>query len=120
MALFLLDEMYSQITAEIARRGSADIVSIHESRHEGAQDEHVLMMGARSGRIVITENHRHFVPLTREFAARGLPHAGVLLVPGNVPHEAFAQIANAIIRFARESPEGLQPYEIRWLHVDLG
>jgi hypothetical protein len=40
-------------------------------------------------------------------------------VPGRVPHNAFAPIANAIIRLARDNPDGLQPYELRWLSIDL-
>ena len=43
----------------------------------------------------------------------------VILISGSVPTNAYAAIANAIIRFAHENPEGLQPYEVRWLDVDL-
>jgi hypothetical protein len=28
-------------------------------------------------------------------------------------------VASALIRFARDNPDGLQPYEVRWLSVDL-
>jgi hypothetical protein len=111
--------MFSQVTAAIARREGVDVVSLHELEHEGAEDRDVLLIAARAGRCVVTDNHRHFAPLTDQFREQGLPHAGVILVPGRVPHNAFAPIANAIIRLARDNPDGLQPYELRWLSIDL-
>jgi hypothetical protein len=69
---------------------------------------------------VITINHKHFAPLTTHFFEESLPHAGVLLVAGHVPNNAYAAIAAALVRFAQDNPDGLQAYEIRWLSVDLG
>jgi hypothetical protein len=118
MIRFLLDEMYSPEIAAIVRRSGLDIISIHEGEREGTPDLSVLMFAAMDERCVITENHRHFVPLTAAMFEQRLPHAGVLLVPP--PNNRYAPIAAAIVRFARENPDGLQPYEIRWLAVGRG
>ena len=68
---------------------------------------------------MITINHKHFTPLTTHFFEKNLPHAGVVLVAGHVPNNAYATIAAALVRFSRDNPDGLQAYEIRWLNVDL-
>jgi predicted nuclease of predicted toxin-antitoxin system len=116
---YFLDEMFSSVIAEIARRADVDVVSVHEERVKGATDSNVQLLATRAGRIVVTVNHKHFAPLVDSFYEQGLPHAGTLLVPGNVPTDVYAAIARAIIQFARDNPDGLQPYEIRWLHVDF-
>lgn len=119
MIRFYLDEMFSHVIAAVAREAGIDIVSAHERRAEGAADSDVLSDATSEHRCVITHNHRHFVPLTRTFYDQGLSHSGIVLVAGAVPTNAYAAISRAIIRFAQENPDGLQPYEIRWLDVDL-
>ena len=119
MIRFVLDEMFSQIVAEMVRQEAVEIVSLHERQAEGTSDHDILLQAGRERRCVITQNHRHFVPLTAQFIEQGLPHAGLVLVPGSVPTNAYAAIARAIVRFAQENPDGLQPYEVRWLDVDL-
>ena len=119
MIRFNLDEMFSHVIAAVVREAGTDIVSVHERHVEGAADSDVLSDATRERRCLITHNHRHFVPLTRDFYDRGLPHSGVVLVAGSVPTNAYAAISHAIIQFAQENPDGLQPYEIRWLDVDL-
>lgn len=119
MIRFFLDEMFSQIIAEMVRQEGVDIVSAHERRAEGAADHDVLTRAGVERRCVITQNQRHFVPLTAQFFEKGLSHVGIILVSGSVPNNAFAAITRAIIRFAQDNPDGLQPYEIRWLTVDL-
>ena len=99
MIRLLLDEMFSQTIAAMVRQEDIDIVSSHERRVEGITEHDVLLIAGAKRRCVITQNHRHFVPLTGEFFERRLPHAGVLLIAGTVPNSAFAAIARAIIRF---------------------
>jgi hypothetical protein len=111
----LLDEMFSQVSARIARRAGVDVISVHELRLEGVEDRNILMIAAQDGRCIVTDNYRHFAPLTLQFQEQGLPHGGVLLVPSWVGHDAFAPLARALVRFARDNPDGLQPYELRWL-----
>jgi predicted nuclease of predicted toxin-antitoxin system len=116
---YFLDEMLSSVIADLTRRGGIDTVALHEVGQEGARDRGVLSFAAREGRCLVTVNHRDFTSITTEFFEQGLPHAGVLLIAGSVPTNAYAAIAAALIRFAQENPDGLQPYEVRWLHVDL-
>ena len=67
MIRLLLDEMFSQTIAAMVRQEDIDIVSTHERRVEGITDHDVLLIAGAERRCVITQNHRHFVPLTGEF-----------------------------------------------------
>lgn len=111
--------MLSPVIAEIARRAGIDIVSIDERHRKGVSDQDLFLLAAAESRCLVTVNHKDFVPMTRRFLAQRLAHAGVLLLPGSVSTNAYAAIASALIRFAEQSPDGLQPYEIRWLSLDL-
>lgn len=117
MIRFYLDEMYSQIVAKIARDAGVDIVSSHERAHDGTPDLEVLRIAAQEARCVVTDNHEDFIGRTMLLYEHGEPHSGVILVPRSVGHRQFARLARAIIRFAEDNPDGLQPYEIRWLQI---
>ena len=112
-----LDEMYSPLVAELVRRADVSMVSAHEFGREGLSDYDVLLLAAREGRCVVTDNYKDFLRLSQEFYAQQLPHAGVLLIPTSVGDHRHTLIASAIVRLAREHPHGLQPYEVRWLDV---
>jgi len=112
-----LDEMYPPAIAEMVRASGVEIISSHKCGRDGFLDEDVLTLAGDDGRCVVTDNHQHFVRLTLNFYAESRPHAGVVLVPTSVEHHHYARLAAAIVRFARENPQGLQPYEIRWLTI---
>lgn len=78
----LLDEQLSPryVGEPLAARGHDVVCIAGNPPHEGASDDAVLALAAESGRILVTRNARHFVPLAREWAERGRPHAGLLLV----------------------------------------
>lgn len=47
---------------------------------EGLDDELVLELAAREGRILITRNCRDFAPICRRWAEAGRDHTGVILI----------------------------------------
>ena len=112
---FYLDEMFSHLVAEIARRYGLDVTSVHEQRREGWSDEEQLAIALRERRLIVTQNYSDFDAITKRCVDLGLPYPGVLMVPNSVIRAGEAAIARALRRFARENPEGLQPYEQRWL-----
>ena len=113
---FYLDEDLSWRIAVIARRLGVDVVSSSEYGRNGLTDEEQLRLAAEDGRCVVTENYPDFSRLTMEFQDRGLPHAGVALVPRSLPRNDFAGIAEAIAYFDTLYPEGLAPYTVDNLH----
>ena len=112
---FYLDEMFSQLIARIARGFGLDVTSAHEERREGWSDDDQFAVATREGRYIVTQNYADFDRITKRRIAAGLPHPGVLLVPPSVINTGPAGVARALRRFAWENPEGLQPYEQRWL-----
>lgn len=58
-------------------------------------DTDVLALAARDHRILVTFNHRDFVPLVRDWASAGRDHGGCLIVYG-IDHSEFGLILHRI------------------------
>ena len=93
----LLDEHLSsrRIGTPLRRRGH-DVEALHEEREAwGMSDEDVLERAAASGRIVVTRNGRHFLPLARAWADQDREHAGILVL-WSCPSSAYGTIVDAV------------------------
>ena len=112
---FYLDEDQSDVVAVIARERGSDVTCSHEEGRDSTPDHEQLAYAAMQGRAIVTRNHRDFHPLTLEFQQQGQPHAGVLFVPPSMENQDFRAIAEAIVRYDREHPEGMPPYMIDYL-----
>jgi hypothetical protein len=53
--------------------------------------------------------------LTERFRERGLPHAGVVLVPSSIQNDEYRVIAEGLIYLHSLYPDGLPPYTVIWL-----
>jgi hypothetical protein len=71
-----------------------------------------LLFAAQEGRALVTENRNDFEYWTERVRERGLPHAGVILVPSSIASNQYRVIANGIVYLASLYPEGLPPYAI--------
>lgn len=112
---FYLDEHYSDVIAEICRGRGVDVRTTQEAGRKSTRDDAQLLFAAEEGRAVVTENRAHFELWTRRFRERGLPHAGVILVPSSIPSSEFQVIADGIIYVDSLYPDGLPPYAVIWL-----
>jgi hypothetical protein len=112
---FFLDEDHSDAIAKIARRRGVDMTSSHEVGRDGWTDPLQLRQAGEEGRCVITRNYDYFTRFTREHEKQGIPHAGVLFVPDSLRSNHYAAIAEAIVRFDDQHPDGVPPYSIWWL-----
>lgn len=93
----LLDEHLSgrRIGTPLRRRGH-DVEALDElPALWGMGDEEVLERGTASGRIVVTCNGRHFVPLARRWADEKRDHAGILIV-WSYPSNSFGEIVKEV------------------------
>ena len=76
----LLDEMYPAHLARALRERGADAEGVDErSPLRGLADEELLVVAAREGRALVTENVADFMRLYGEWGAAGGPHAGIVI-----------------------------------------
>jgi hypothetical protein len=87
-----------------------DVLALNESAELASlSDADVLSLATREGRIVITFNVRHFVPLVRAWAEARREHAGCVIGYGS-DHSEFG----LILRRPRELFE-LRPRQEDWV-----
>jgi Domain of unknown function (DUF5615) len=92
-----------RIGAPLAKRGH-DVRAISaEPDLEGLDDESVLELAARDGRVLVTRNSRDIAPLCRSWAEGEREHAGVILV-WTFTHAQFAEIVDGVDRWLIEVP----------------
>lgn len=83
MRLFLDAHESGRRLGEALRAAGHDVVAANEHPSlDGADDEELMDLAAGDGRIMVTHNARHFVPILIEWAASGHFHAGCVLVKG--------------------------------------
>jgi hypothetical protein len=86
------------------RADGHDVLALDEDADLGAlPDADVLALAASDRRILITFNHRHFVPLLRQWAEAGQTHHGCIIVYG-LDHGEFGLILRGIRRLLDERP----------------
>lgn len=112
---YYLDEDQPFKAAPICRARGLDVVATEERGRKGASDASQLELAASEGRVLVTRNRGDFERLTRQFMGAGLPHGGVLVVPRSLSQNNLAGLAEAILMYDREHPEGMPPYAIDYL-----
>jgi hypothetical protein len=110
-----LDEDLSPKIAALLRKKGVDCVSAHEIEMVQASDLEQLQSAPRDKRCLVTRNRDDFIRLTVQFFNDHLPHYGVLIIPSTIPGDKFSFIAGALVRYAKNHPEGIQPYTIDFL-----
>lgn len=76
----LLDEMYPARLAQALRDRGADAEGVDErSPLRGLADEELLVVAAREGRALVSENVADFMRLYGEWGAANRRHAGIVI-----------------------------------------
>lgn len=76
----LLDEMYPARLARALRERGTDAEGVDErSPLRGLADEELLVIAAREGRALVSENVADFMRLYGEWGAAGRQHAGIVI-----------------------------------------
>jgi predicted nuclease of predicted toxin-antitoxin system len=112
---YFLDENLHPGAAAHARTLGADAASSHGLQRNGLSDAEQLQFAVEQGRCFVTRDYADFHRLTLEYQRAGLPHSGVLMVPPSLPNDRPQRIAEALVRYDREHPEGIPPYMIDYL-----
>jgi len=76
----LLDEMHPAHLARTLRERGADAEAVDERNPlRGLADEELLVVAAREGRALVSENVADFMRLYGEWGAAGRRHAGIVI-----------------------------------------
>lgn len=82
-----------------------DVCALDEHRVlDGLDDNKVLEVAAREGRIVVTFNVRDFVPLLQDWASSGTSHNGCILLKG-IRQNEFGVIICGLRRWLADRPK---------------
>ena len=81
---------------------------------DGIDDDDVVALATAEGRIVVTRNSRHFVPIAREWAEIGRSHAGLILI-WSFDTDRFDDIVAGVERCL-----ALYPREEQWRDLVVG
>jgi len=112
---FYLDEDLSQVIAIVARRLGLDVTSAQELGRRGIGDAAQLQYAAEQGRCLVTRDCGDFRRITDNFIERRLLHSGVLCVPKSLPTNQFRQVAEAIVQYDPDHPDGVPAYLVDYV-----
>jgi hypothetical protein len=115
---FYLDEDISPKVADILKKNHIDATSAHQTDMVQATDTAQLMYAAAQKRIMVTRNRNDFIRLSVHFFNEMRPHHGVLIIPYTLPGDKFALIAGAILDYAQQHPNGMEPYTVDFLTAE--
>ena len=105
-----LDEDISPDVAAILRSMGVDATSVHEAGRQAFSDREQLELASAEGRVLVTRNRNDFILLTQEFFSKGLPHAGVLILPWTVPPDNFQLVAKRIAKYVKRAGDSPSEY----------
>lgn len=92
--------------APAVRQMGHDVRALDDKEEQaGLSDPAIMEIAVREGRVVVSANVRHFMPLVEEWAAQGRRHAGCILVPRSIRHQDFALIIAGIRAALAEIPD---------------
>ena len=94
----LLDEHVSGpvIGSALAEYGLDVRAADSDNSLTGASDGELLVVARLERRVLVTNNIKHFSPLTRELAARGEGHHGLIFIPHNIRTSDFGLVISQL------------------------
>lgn len=120
MPPLLLDENLSRaLLAALNRRGfdAIHLADVDVGFWRTSEDSRVLSAASATGRILVSYDAATLPPLARDWAKRGIHHAGILIVAGDI-YQAdigtqLAAIESTLQRVSRESWDDLLIFAAR-------
>ena len=101
----LLDEDVSRWALLHALRSRGlDVTSIVELNNESLDDDEVLELAVRNGRVLVTFNVRDFCRLHQEYLSAGRDHAGIIVRPRQ--QEPVGALLKKLVTVLLSTPPG--------------
>lgn len=110
--LYLLDENISPEVAVLSQRFRVDAVHIQDVLAKGVDDAVILAYAAAENRRVVTANGADFRQLSLAYERVGRTHSGIVVLRRPPPRSWSREVSAALLRLAREYPQGLYPLQI--------
>jgi hypothetical protein len=79
--LHLDEDCQAHALAAALRQHGIDAITTNESGTQGSSDDGQLSAAFASGRALVTNNIRDFVPLHRQWLSEGRTHGGIIVFP---------------------------------------
>lgn len=84
-------------------------------------DEPLLEWALPPRRIIVTGNVQDFAPIVYSRQSRNLPHAGCILVPGNVKNHHHGRVLSGVRQLLEEFPSQKEWWNlVMWLPQGIG
>lgn len=98
MIRLILDAHISgPVVGEALKEDEHDVFPVDQHPElEGLSDKDLLTLVVKEGRVLVTANVRHFLPLLTEMSVRDESHSGCILLPRSVRSEDFGAIISGM------------------------
>jgi predicted nuclease of predicted toxin-antitoxin system len=98
---FLLDEHLQPALAKAAIRAGLDVVAVAATDLRGRNDVTILRAAIAQGRILVSYNARHFIPLLRDFIRSGVKVPGLVTISSRtLRSNDFKGLLRALIKLS--------------------
>ncbi len=97
VSLYTDEDVTAQLAVLVRQRGF-DAVSASDVGLIGQPDEEQLAYAAAHDRVLLTFNQRDFILITRQWAAEGRQHAGLLL-SDQFTRQQLGELLRRVLRF---------------------
>lgn len=108
--LYIDEDLADRLSVALRSRGY-DAISAHEIEMRGKTDREQLEYAIEHGRVILTQNVKHFINLQREYFKNGLQHHGIL-VTNVLP---FKELMKRILNFMGKKQSGEMKNNLDWL-----
>lgn len=116
MRLILDAHVSGPVIGEALKREGHDVFAVDQRPGlEGLSDEDLLALAVEEGRVLVTANVRHFLPLVTEKSVRGESHPGCILIPRSVRSEDFGAIITGTLRLLEGTSQEEWKDRVRWI-----
>lgn len=116
MRLILDAHVSGPVIGEALKREGHDVFAVDQRPDlEGMSDEDLLALAVKEGRILITANVRHFLPLVTEKSVKGESHPGCILIPRSVRSEDFGAIISGTLKLLEGTSQEEWIVRVDWI-----
>lgn len=116
MRLILDAHVSGPVVGEALKQGGHDVFAVDQHPDlEGLSDEGLLALAVEEGRVLVTANVRHFLPLVAERNIQGESHPGCILIPRSIRSEDFGAIISGTLRLLEETSQGDWADRVAWI-----